>query len=157
MFQRISFIFLLGVSLVSCEFFKKKELVTETAIDTVIDYSTIDIFPLYPDCGSIENEEEQRDCTSLAISEYISDYLSDNEMVVSFDIDEVVEVKINVDYDGELLFMGINASDDVLEELPMLRGQLKECISEMPLLKPAIKRGIPVAVELTIPIIVSNY
>ena len=60
MLQRIFIVFFVGLLFSSCKFFKKKEIENPMVIDTIINYKSIDTFPLFPSCDSIPSQENRK-------------------------------------------------------------------------------------------------
>ena len=71
MFKRIIFLFTTIFFLVSCDFFQKKELQLNQVVDTIVDFNSVDVFPLFPSCDSIPSEERQKICSQIKLSEQI--------------------------------------------------------------------------------------
>lgn len=156
MLQRYFIFFLLGFSLTSCEFFKKKEHVSETVIDTIIDYKSVDSFPLFPNCDSIPSIKKQQICTQIKLSQHIYASIADSEIITSKPVNDTILVKLKIDRTGKSKLSSLAASQFVKEQLPNLESHISKGIEELPTLKPAIKRGMPVTTEFSLPIVIKN-
>ena len=156
MLQRTFIVLFCGFLLTSCEFFKKKEFTPTVVIDTIVDYNSVDVFPLFPTCDSIPSQEKQKICSQIKLSEHIYASLLDFEIVTSKVINDTILVKINIDKKGKTSLTGLQSSESIKVQIPKLDSLVLSGINSLPLLKPAIKRGMPVTTEFTLPIVVRN-
>ena len=156
MFQRYFLIFLSGILLISCEFFKKKELSNEQVIDTIINFKSVDVFPLFPGCESFIGEEKQKICSQRKLSENLYASLSSAQIVTSKKVNDTILIRLKIDNNGLVSITEIKSSDFIQKQIPKLDSLIESGIKELPQLKPAIKRGIPVSTEFTLPIVIRN-
>jgi len=156
MFQRLFLFFLCGFFLVSCEFFQKKELSNDVIIDTIIDFNSVDVFPLFPKCDSIPSQEKQKICTQIKLSEHIYASLVSVDIVTSKKVSDTLLITLNIDKEGKATLSNIKSSEFIQQQIPNLDSLIKNGIDNLPMLKPAIKRDMPVATEFTLPIVVKN-
>ena len=140
----------------SCTFFQKKELPKEKVIDTVIDFNSVDIFPLFPLCDSLPSIEKQKICSQIKLSEHIYLSLLSSNIMVTKNVNDTILVKLNVDNFGKVSLIKLQSSDFIQQQIPKLDSLIVAGISNLPKMKPAIKRGIPVTTEFTLPIILIN-
>ncbi|PCI09543.1 MAG: hypothetical protein COB73_05285 [Flavobacteriaceae bacterium] len=156
MIQRILLFFICGFFLVSCDFFQKKELSNDVVIDTVIDFNSVDIFPLFPKCDSIPSQEKQKICSQIKLSQHIYASLVSVKITTSKKVSDTLLVTLNIDKAGKVSLSNIKSSEFIQHQIPNLDSLIKVGIENLPTLKPAIKRGMPVATEFTLPIVVRN-
>jgi hypothetical protein len=156
MLQRIFTVLFCGLLFTSCEFFQKKEYTTDVVIDTIIDYNSIDTFPLFPNCDSIPSQEKQMICSQIKLSEHIYASLSDYKIVTSNKVNDTILVRLKIDNNGISTLTNIHSSEFIKQEIPKLDSLINSGIENLPILKPAIKRGMPVATEFTLPIVLKN-
>jgi hypothetical protein len=156
MYQRLVLIFLCGFLCVSCEFFQKKELPNTFVIDTIIDYNSVDTFPLFPACDSIPSQEKQRICTQIKLSQHMYASLSTTKITTSKKVNDTLLITLEIDKNGLVRLMKIRSSDFIKQQIPNLDSLIYDGIKNLPTLKPAIKRGMPVATEFTLPIVLIN-
>jgi len=141
----------------SCSYLEKnakRETIQE--VDTVVDFNTVDAFPLFPSCKEIPSREKQQICFQLEMSQHIYAFLKDYQLSVKDSIKDTVLVKLKVDILGKTSLSGIQISNNTKELLPQFDSILRVCIQSLPILQPAIKRDIPVATEFTLPIVLKN-
>jgi len=68
-FLLLSCVFILA----SCTyFFPKQDSKSVPIIDTVIDFTTVDAFPLFPECKNIPDREKQKICFQIKMAEHIN-------------------------------------------------------------------------------------
>ncbi len=156
MLQRNFIVILCLFLMTSCEFFKKKEFTPNVVIDTIVDFNSVDVFPLFPSCDSIPSQEKQKVCSQIKLSEHIYASLADYEIVTSEVINDTILVKINIDKTGKTSLSDLQSSTFIKNQIPRLDSLISSGINNLPLLKPAIKRGMPVTTEFTLPIVVKN-
>lgn len=154
--KRIYIIAYLLIFLSSCSFFQKKELPQEKVIDTVIDFNSVDIFPLFPLCDSLPSVEKQKICSQIKLSEHIYLSLLSSNIMVKKNVNDTILVKLNVDNNGKVSLVKLQSSDFIQQQIPKLDSLIVAGILNLPIMKPAIKRGIPVTTEFTLPIILIN-
>lgn len=156
MLQRIFIVLFCGFLLTSCKFFKKKELVTSIAIDTIVDYNSVDVFPLFPSCDSIPSQEKQKICSQIKLSKHMYASLSDLKITTSKKLNDTIYIKLKIDRTGKSTLSNLQSSVFIKEQIPNLRKLITSGVDEIPELKPAIKRGMPVTTEFTLPIVIKN-
>lgn len=144
--------------LISCGFSssKKNAIITLDTADTIINFNSIDAYPLFPSCKEIPSREKQKVCFQLKMSSHIYDFLKDYSFTASKKINDTVLVQLRVDAKGKTSFFKSNKSKEIQINLPKLDSVIKASIAELPILQPAIKRDVPVTTEFTLPIIIKN-
>ena len=156
MLQRLFLVFILGFCLISCDFFQKKKIDRSQLIDTIIDFNSVDMFPLFPDCEGIPSQEKQRVCTQIKLSEHLYSSLHAAKIVTLRRVNDTVYLKLNVNELGKVSLVNIKASTELIQKIPKMDSLILNGVQKLPNLKPAIKRGIPVATEFTLSIVVVN-
>lgn len=125
-------------------------------IDTIIDYNSIDTFPLFPKCDSIPSIDKQKICTQIKLSQHIYASIASHQIMTSKPINDTIYVQLRIDNTGKSMLSNIRSSDFIKTEVPNMDSLIKSGIEKLPLLKPAIKRGMPVTTEFTLPIVLKN-
>jgi len=157
MFKQLFTVFFCSLFLVSCSYFENKsnsKAIQE--VDTIVDFNTVDAFPLFPNCKDIPSREKQQICFQLEISQHIYASLKQYKLNAKEVINDTVLVKLKVDALGKTSLSTIQISDKTKELLPKFDSILKVSLQNLPILQPAIKRDIPVTTEFTLPIIFKN-
>ena len=156
MFKRIIFLLSAIFFLVSCDFFQKKELQLNQVVDTIVDFNSVDVFPLFPSCDSIPSEERQKICSQIKLSEQIYSSLAAYQIEVSEKMNDTILVKLHVNSIGNVSLVNIQSSEFIKNQIPKLDSLIGVGVNNLPTLKAAIKRGIPVTTEFTLPIVLVN-
>lgn len=145
-----------GFLLISCEFFQKKKIADEAIVDTIIDYKSIDTFPLFPTCDSFPSQDKQRICSQIKLSEHLFSSLTASNIITARKVKDTVLIKLLVSSSGKVSLRGLNAPENLRKQIPSIDSLLESSVSKLPKMKPAIKRGIPVATEFSLPIVMVN-
>jgi len=143
--------------LLSCSYFEKhykKEQIQ--AVDTIVDFNSIDSFPLFPGCDSIPSAEKQKICSQIKLSEHIYASLATYQLISTKSINDTILVKLEVARSGEVSLVNIQSSAFIRQEIPELDSLITDGIKKLPKLKPGIKRGMPVKTAFSLPIILKN-
>lgn len=143
--------------MVSCNFldkqFKKEPIKT---VDTIVDFKSVDAFPLFPDCEDIPSREKQKICFQLEMSKHIYGSLKEYSLNARDSINDTVLVKLKVNSVGKTSLSHIQISDKTKKLLPEFDSIISVSVNNLPQLQPAIKRSMPVTTEFILPIILKN-
>jgi hypothetical protein len=141
--------------LVSCSFFEDRTNQIQK-VDTIVDFNSIDAFPLFPDCENIPSRDKQQICFQLEMAQHIYAALKQYSLKASEVVNDTIFVKMVVGAAGETSLSSIKISDKTNELLPELDSIIRLTLKNIPKLQPAIKRNMPVSTEFTLPIILTN-
>lgn len=155
--KQLSTLFICLFVLNACEYLSYNKP-TQVAIPKVdsIDFSKVDEFPIFPECDSIPSSEKQRICFQLEMSKYIYHSLNQLDINTKSTLNDTVIVKIIVDKLGKTRLSSVQKTENVIQNLPKLDSIIKAGLLELPVLQPAIKRGIPVSAEFSLPILIKT-
>ena len=153
-FRVLSFFLIILLS-TSCEFFSLKKKSSLQEVDTIIDFSTVDVAPSFDDCKSFVDKEKKSNCFRNTIYKHISTSLAKHNFEVRNPIEEVINVSVTIDRRGNATVHQIVSSALIKMTLPNLDSLVKQSIASLPKMFPAIKRGIPVTTQYQIPIQIS--
>lgn len=121
-------------------------------LDTNVDTTTVDTPPSFEACNPLIEKEAKTQCFRKTIHQEISASLQKQQIKVRKPIDETVEVIITIHANQTASLKSIKASAALLKEIPDLQQRIEKAIAELPKIYAAIKRGIPVTSEYTLPI-----
>ena len=141
--------------MVSCEniFSKKSQNTLDLkASEQPINFSSIDAYPLLPECENITDRTEQKECFYQKLTGRIQNTLDNNLFELPKNIKGSVLVKINVSSKGKVSVTTILLSNEIKKNIPKLDSLIHKSIALLPVLQPAIKAGIPVTSEFSLPI-----
>ena len=142
----------------SCSYFgNKSKSEALIAVDTIVDFNTVDAFPLFPNCEHIPSREKQQICFQLQMSQHIYASLKEHQLNAKEVVNDTVLVKLKVDNFGKISLSGIKISEKTKTLLPNFDSIVKVSLKQLPTLQPAIKRDMPVTTEFTLPIILTQF
>lgn len=141
--------------LVSCSFFEDRTKEVQK-VDTIVDFNSIDAFPLFPECNNIPSREKQQICFQLEMAQHIYAALKQYSLKSSEEVNDTIFVKMRVDANGETSLSSIKISKKTIQLLPEFDSIVRVTLQGIPKLQPAIKRNMPVSTEFTLPIILTN-
>lgn len=136
----------------SCEFFNIKKKSQLQEIDTIIDFSSVDVFPTFDTCKSFIDKEKKTNCFRKTIHQHISKNLAKVKIEVKNPVNEIVNVVVLINNKGNVSIQKITTSDVLKKEIPTIDSLIIASLQNLPKLFPATKRGIPVATQYQIPI-----
>jgi hypothetical protein len=152
MFLRIiSFLFII-LFCTSCDKFSFTKNKNIQAIDTIVDFTSVDTFPSFEVCDSLIDKQKKSDCFRATIHQKIGEELLQHQLTIKDTIDEVVYVDLIIDASGVFILDVIESSEKIKNELPELDSILKVSVRNLPKIYAAIKRGIPVTTKYRLPI-----
>ena len=152
MFNRLFLILLLFIGLISCE-----KIIPNNKIDSSqtklepIDFTTVDAYPLLPECEQITSRNLQKDCFYKLLSKKIELALSQQNITLTKSSNDTIQVTINVSSKGIVNVKFINLSNE--EVFKELKKAIIQSVENLPQIQPAIKSGIPVTTEFVLPIV----
>jgi len=155
MFKQFLILLICTQIIVSCSFFEDKSKQVQK-VDTIVDFNTVDAFPLFPDCKDIPSREKQQICFQVEMAEHIYAALKEHSLNAKESVNDTVFVSIKVDVNGKISLSTIKISEKTQSLLPQFDSILSLSVKKLPALKPAIKRNMPVTTEFTLPIILTN-
>jgi hypothetical protein len=123
--------------------------------DTVVDYSIVDVYPLFANCKNLEGREKLEQCFGIELVEQLKKRIVLNEVNGPAATYDTIYVDLLVAKNNKIEISGIKSSDLLKEKIPNFENILIASVSELPtLLQPAIKRGIPVNSKFKLPILI---
>lgn len=149
---RVLSLFLIILIGTSCEFFSLKNKSQLQEIDTIIDFSSVDVFPTFDACKSFIDKEKKTDCFIETIHQHISKNLAKTKIEVKNPVNETVNVVVLINNKGNVSIQKITTSTVLKTEIPEIDSLITASLQNLPKLFPATKRGIPVTTQYQIPI-----
>ena len=125
-------------------------------IDTIVDFNSVDSYPLFPNCEEIPSREKQQICFQMEMSQHIYASLKEFELSVKDSLNDTILVKLKIDALGKTSLSSIQISEKTRELLPNFDSIVTVSLQNLPNLQPAIKRNMPVSTEFTLPIVLKN-
>ena len=143
--------------IVSCNYFDKYSNPEHIKkIDTIVNFNSVDAFPLFPNCKEIPSREKQQVCFQLEMSKHIYGLLKQYSFNSKEILSDTVLVKLKVDALGKISLSKLEMPVKTKQLIPEFDSILKLSLQELPIIEPAIKRAMPVTTEFTLPIVLKN-
>lgn len=147
--------FLILINLFGCNYFENKKVDPQDIVDEEmesINWNEVDEYPAFEFCDSLEGKFEKRDCFQTYLSKRVSEFLGEQQFVVSKDINEIAQMTITVNSSAQLTVDSVKIGEVLHQELPELDSLLFRSLDSLPAIYPAIKRGQHVKVRFNLPI-----
>jgi hypothetical protein len=146
------FLFMVLMScFISCNYFTNDSNSSKKSLDTIVDFTTVNVSPSFKSCDQLI-DEEKTNCFRTTIKKHFKDGLDDNEFSSEEDISETIVLVLRIDNFGVVTLKELQASQEINDKLPELSSVLNTIVNEMPDLSPATKMGVPVTTEYQLPI-----
>lgn len=152
--MRLRLVFLLSlIALIqSCQFFPIGTNSTIENVETIIDFSSVDVSPSFAICDSLLEKEAKIACFRTNIHEHLFKSLSAQHIVALNSISEIIQVHLEIDKNGLVSLQSIQATNEFKQSIPSIDSLIQVSLKSLPALFPAIKRGIPVTTHYQLPI-----
>lgn len=126
----------------------KKEI---QPLDTIINFTKVDVSPSFTICNQLL-DDAKTNCFREQMHKKITENLLNFSFTTEKPINETITVVLLINNKGVVSLQEFQSSSFVKAEIPNLRHCIETSIADLPKLSPAIKRGIPVATQYTLPI-----
>jgi len=151
--------FLLLLFFTSCELFSPQTNTSNNnlqVLDSVIDYTRVDVYPIFSDCENYAETDNQKKCFETSLIEKLSTLLNENKFEVKQIVNDTTLIDVLIDNTGKAAVVKINSPTTLVRELPKLDSIIKSSIDKLPTMKPAVKRGIFVKSQYRLSIVVQT-
>ncbi len=159
MFSRLVALIIFLVLTISCDFRtrRQKALLQEMAADTVVNYSAVDVYPLFLDCNNCDTSEKQNLCFEMELARRLQRAFEE-QSIGSLNIEaDTIKVDLLVNTEGLISIAEIHGPEDAGPGLDELDSLLYRSVADLPaVIQPALKRGIPVSSMYQLPVVVST-
>ena len=152
---KITFILVILFSLQSCQYFDKKapnenQLLQQRLKE--INWNEVDTYPAISYCDSIAEIDQRKKCFFEFLNTTIRQNLIDDKVYVKFPNIDTLRIKVVITANASVEFSTI-LSDSAFVQQIKLDSILKVNLKNLPTFSPALKRGIPVKTQFTLPVI----
>ena len=154
--NRIILLFLI-ILFTSCDYFEKKKVNSEDLYKEELEtfnWNDVDTYPTFSNCDSITNKEESKTCFQNTLLSNVNLFLERQNLVVSEDINDTIQLKLVIDSKGLLKVESIVVKPETQLQIPEIDSLLRESLKSVPKIFPAIKRGQQVTTAFELPVIV---
>lgn len=142
----------------SCDYFEKQKIKTEDIVSQeleTIDWKAVDEYPSFSVCDDVLEKLPRKQCFERTLLNQVNTYLSNQNIIVSEDIEDTIAIKLRIDNKGNISVLNINTKFETQEAIPTIDSLLRESILKLPKIFPAIKRGQQVNTEFVLPVVIS--
>lgn len=146
----VAILLLMGTN--ACEWFESHTL-SSTQIKKASSWSDVDQPPTYPECESLE-KEEQMECFQDLISQQLLASIAEADLMANAPVEASISVLLKIDKSGSFSILETYISNTVATALPDLQRVLEEAVLNLPQALPATKTnvGIYVDTQIALPI-----
>lgn len=151
--------FLLFLVCTSCKYVEAEKISSEEFLEEElksIDWSEVDTYPIFPECDESKDKIIQKECFESVLLSHIENYLHSKEMISSQSLSERVMMHIFVNDKGVVSAPEMLIDSVVIAEFPELKIWLVESLGTLPKTEPALKRGVPVNTQFTLPVLIET-
>jgi hypothetical protein len=151
------FLFLVGLN--SCSFFETEKISTETFYKEElksIDWKDVDQYPAFVNCEDISEKIAQKTCFENTLSSHLQQSFNLHNAIAIHDLNDTVQLAFSINNKGKLEVTTIKMDSLLKEEFPLLEAWFTEGIDTLHPVAPAYKRGVPVATQFTLPIVIKT-
>ncbi len=155
MFIRLLYTILFLLSLTSCDFISPRNTTHQTiaTVNSEIDYTLVDVYPLFRDCNGCDSPVKQNLCFESTLVNHLEKSLNKNKISVNKQIPKTIIVDLLIDRNSSITITNIIDSAEITDAIPKLDSLLNHGLNQLPeIIQPALKRGIPVEVQFRLPI-----
>ena len=158
MIRRAIGFFLLLLFLISCDYLSPAtpENSALQVLDTVIDYTKVDVYPIFSDCENFAENDSQKKCFEVSLIEKLTALLHKNELKVKERVNDTALIDLLIDQTGKASVVNIDSPEIITNQLPSLDSIIRQSVSALPTMKPAVKRGIFVRSQYRLAIVVKT-
>ena len=157
MFLRLITAALFILFFTSCDFIspKKSTLKNLAVLDTIIDYNTVDVYPLFKNCNNCDSNDKQNLCFEMEFIKSLEDIINNKNIQIDKEVKDTIFVDILIDNIGNISIGKIHENSLVNKQIPEFDSILRHGISLLPkTIQPSLKRGIPVNTKFKLPVVV---
>lgn len=159
MLRRVFHFLFLLLFLTSCDYFSSDTSTTKSnlqVLDTFIDFTKVDTYPIFSDCENYSENDNQKECFELTLTQKLSTSFQKNELKVKKAVNDTTLIDILIDDRGKASVVHIHSPISIAKQLPKLDSIIRQSIAELPSIKPAVKRGIFVKSQYRLAVIVKT-
>ncbi len=143
----------------SCGYFETEKISSETFYQEElksIDWKDVDQYPAFPSCENLTEKSSQKTCFENTLSTHLRQSFGKHNAQAVRDLNDTVKLAFSINNKGKLIVNNIDIAPSIGQEFPQLNAWLMEGIDTLHPVAPAYKRGIPVATQFTLPIVIKT-
>lgn len=154
--KRLSIILCVFV-LTSCNYFEKKKVFTEDILKEELqsfNWNDVDEYPTFASCDTTSGKKNKRQCFENTLLQLLNSNLSEQNIVVTEDVNDTILLKITIDSQGNFKVDDIQSSELTKAQIPKIDSLLIYSFDSLPKIYPAIKRSQQVTTQFSLPVVV---
>ena len=116
-------IFILILSLSSCDYFDKKKVNSQDIVNEELqtfNWNDVDEYPSFKTCESLSSKQESKQCFETTLITHITNKLSDEIIVVTENVEDTVVIKFHISETGNLSVLNIKNKEKYLLKINKL-------------------------------------
>lgn len=155
--MRKTYILLVLLHCYSCDFFNAKKTTTEAILKEELEtfnWIDVDSYPTFDVCNKEANQDEKKQCFEQTLSRKITQYLEQQIIVVTTDVNDTLQLKLHATSKGHLQLEAIKMDTLTQQQIPQIETLIQQSIKTLPKLYPALKRGQQVNTRFELPLII---
>jgi hypothetical protein len=133
----------------SSEEFLEEELKT-------INWNDVDTYPLFEGCNENDSKDLQKKCFETFIHNHINVHINQEQLISSVSISDTLLILLQLTAKSEVTIMDIKGDSLTFSTFPQLKQLLSESLNSLPKAVPALKRGVPVNTQFTLPLVIKT-
>jgi len=157
--MKLLWVFSICLFFCSCNYFNTEKITSETFYEEelkIISWNEVDMLPTFPECDSAIEKPEQQACFLKVFKREIVNNLDVEALKTHHAILDTLHLDLEVTKTGIIQLLHFKADSTLMNTMPDLEEKLTLSIKQLPQLEPALKRGIPVTMQWTLPIIIKT-
>ena len=154
--QKSALLFLVFL-LASCQWFAPKEALKQDILSQdrqTVDWKQVDRYPVFDGCGEEMSQTELLACFTESLSDQLSVVLQSSTTSGSLSSADTLWGIVRVTAQGHVFMDSLSTSSVAFtDSLPLWQSRLNQVFEKMPVVAPALKRGVPVGSLYRLPMV----
>ncbi len=149
---------ILAIVVLSCNRFSSSRVSVENlqSLDTLIDYTSVDDYPLFSNCQEDGTKEEEKSCFEQSLTKLLETELRRYKYPVERTMNDSTFVDLLINSNGKTRVVSISSSESIQEQVPQLDSLIRQSVEQLPIIKAATKRGIPIKSQYTLAVVLRS-
>ena len=146
------------LAMTSCDYFEKKKVYTKDILEEELqtfNWNDVDEYPTFDLCDSTSGKENKRNCFENTLTQMLNKQLSNQNIIVTEDVNDTIFLKITIDNQGKFSVDDILSSELTKAQIPKIDSLLIHSFDSLPKIYPAIKRSQQVKTQFSLPVVVN--
>lgn len=154
--QKSALLFLVFL-LASCQWFAPKEALKQDILSQdrqTVDWKQVDRYPVFDGCGEEMSQTELLACFTESLSDQLSVVLKQSTTSHSLSSSDTLWGIVRVTAQGHVFMDSLSTPSVAIQDsLPLWQSRFNQVFEKMPVVAPALKRGVPVGSLYRLPMV----